>query len=245
MTVAAARRTTPAPAAGRPAGTVRADHGQEMDLLEPGLVPYRRAWDLQRRLVLERGADRRPDTLLLLEHPPVFTLGRRGAADHVLLDAEQLDRAGIEVVEVDRGGDVTYHGPGQLVAYPILRLAGPRHVVPYVRALEEAVIRTAARIGVTATRRAGLTGVWVGREKLCAIGVRVAAGGVTSHGLALNVAPDLGHFAGIVPCGLPDEGVCSLESLGVPVDTATVGAILAAELADEFGAPRLHPVVTA
>ena len=214
---------------------LRADPDGPVTLLELGTVPYREAWDLQRRLVDERREDRRPDTIVLVEHPPVYTLGRRAEAGNVLLDAAAREAAGIDVVEVDRGGDVTYHGPGQLVAYPILRLAGTRDVVEYVRALEAAAIRAVAALGVTAVRREGLTGVWVGREKLVAIGVRVAAGGITSHGLALNVDPDLTHFGGIVPCGLTSEGVCSLASLGVPTDMPTARRALADALVAELG----------
>ena len=215
---------------------IRADASGPLALLDLGTVPYREAWDLQRRLVDERRDGLRPDTLVLVEHPPVYTLGRRAQAGNVLLDDAALAAAGIDVVEVDRGGDVTYHGPGQLVAYPVLRLAGTRDVVDHVRTLEAAAIRAVASLGVTAGRREGLTGVWVGREKLVAIGVRVAAGGITSHGLALNVDPDLSHFGGIVPCGLATEGVCSLASLGAPADMRTVRRALAAALATELGA---------
>ena len=214
---------------------VRSDATGPLALLELGTVPYREAWDLQRRLVEERREDRRPDTLVLVEHPPVYTLGRRAETGNVLMDAGARAAAGIDVVEVDRGGDVTYHGPGQLVAYPILRLAGTRDVVDYVRTLEAAAIRAVADLGVAATTREGLTGVWVGREKLVAIGVRVAAGGITSHGLALNVDPDLSHFGGIVPCGLATEGVCSLAGLGVAVDMPTARRVLAGALAAELG----------
>ena len=219
---------------------VRAEPSGPLALLELGTVPYREAWELQRRLVDERREGHRPDTLVLLEHPPVYTLGRRAEAGNVLMDAADRAAAGIEVVEVDRGGDVTYHGPGQLVAYPVIRLAGSRDVVAYVRTLEAAAIRAAADLGVTAGRRDGLTGVWVGREKLVAIGVRVATGGITSHGLALNVAPDLAHFGGIVPCGLATEGVCSLASLGAPADMALARRAMAAALATELGG-RLEP----
>ena len=219
----------------RPEGPLRAAPDDAIAVEQLGTVPYREAWDLQRRLVDERRAGARPDTVVLLEHPPVYTLGRRAEPGNVLLDAAARAAAGIDVVEVDRGGDVTYHGPGQLVAYPVVRLAGPRHVVPYVRALEAAAIRAAAALGVTATRREGLTGVWVGREKLVAIGVRVAAGGITSHGLALNVDPDLAHFSGIVPCGLASEGVCSLASLGVAADMpAARDALASRDLAAEL-----------
>ncbi len=215
---------------------LRATAAGPLALLEPGTVPYREAWDLQRRLVDERRAGTRPDTLVLLEHPPVYTLGRRAEAGNVLMDARERAAAGIDVVEVDRGGDVTYHGPGQLVAYPVVRLAGTRDVVDYVRALEAAAIRAVATLGVEAQRRDGLTGVWVGREKLVAIGVRVASGGITSHGLALNVDPDLAHFGGIVPCGLATEGVCSLASLGVPTPMPTARRALAEAIAAELGA---------
>jgi lipoyl(octanoyl) transferase len=218
---------------------LRAEPSSPLAVLSLGTVEYRRAWALQRRLVDDRREDRRPDTLVLLEHPPVYTLGRRADAGNVLLDAPARAAAGIDVVEVDRGGDVTYHGPGQLVAYPIVRLAGTRDVVDFVRALEAAAIAAAAELGVAAARREGLTGVWVGREKLVAIGVRVAAGGITSHGLALNVDPDLSHFGGIVPCGLATEGVCSLASLGVGTDMATARTALTDALAGVLGATAI------
>jgi len=200
-------------------GSLRADAGTPLEILELGLVEYRTAWDLQRSLVEQRRTGAIPDTAVMLEHPPVFTLGRRADGANVLLDPAAREAAGIDLVEVDRGGDVTYHGPGQLVVYPIVALARVRHVVDFVRALEDVAIAALHDFGIRGTRREGLTGVWVDREKLVAIGVRVGAGGITSHGLALNVDPDLAHFAGIVPCGITTEGVCSLASLGV---TATM-----------------------
>jgi lipoyl(octanoyl) transferase len=211
---------------------LRADAGADIAVLELGRVDYRAAWDLQRSLVEQRRADLTPDTVILVEHPPVFTLGRRAEHANILLDAEARRAAGIDLVEVDRGGDVTYHGPGQLVAYPIFRLSRVRHVVDFVRALEDVAIAALATLGVHAERREGLTGVWVGREKIVAIGVRVGAGGITSHGLALNVDPDLEHFAGIVPCGITTEGVCSLASLGRP---AVMGDVRSA-VRDAFAA---------
>ena len=214
-----------------PVRRLRAEPGTPLRMLELGVVEYRAAWELQKDLVARRQDDRTGDTVVLLEHPPVYTLGRRATAEHVLLDAEALSAAGIDLVAVDRGGDVTYHGPGQLVVYPIIRLAGQRHVVDFVRALEDVAIDTLAHLGIRAGRREGLTGVWVGREKIVAIGVRVAAGGVTSHGLALNVAPDLAHFGGIVPCGLATEGVCSFASLGVPTDMPSARRAMATALA--------------
>ncbi|MFP4149776.1 MAG: lipoyl(octanoyl) transferase LipB [Nitriliruptoraceae bacterium] len=215
---------------------LRRDRTAPVEIRRLGRVPYREAWDLQRRLVADRQSDRGRDTLLLLEHPPVYTLGRRADRANLLLDAAALAARGIEVVEVDRGGDITYHGPGQLVGYPVLRLAGTRDVVDYVRALEEVLLRTLAALGVPARRVAGLTGVWVGEEKIAAIGVRVASGGVTSHGFALNVAPVLEDFTGIVPCGIADRGVCSLASLGVTASMATVSGLVVAAFGEVFAA---------
>jgi len=218
-------------------------------VLELGTVEYRRAWELQQHLAAERATDAVGDTVLLLEHPPVYTLGRRASATNVLLDDAGLATAGIDVVAVDRGGDVTYHGPGQLVVYPLVRLAGQRHVVDFVRALEKVALVALATLGVRGERRDGLTGVWVGREKIVAIGVRVGAGGVTTHGLALNVDPDLTHFSGIVPCGLATEGVTSLAALGAPagMDAATaavrdaLATVLECELVDGAAAEVGHP----
>lgn len=189
-------------------------------------VPHRLAWRWQQDLVARRAAGEIGDTVLLLEHRPVFTLGGRADSDHLLFDDRQLAEHGIEVVEVDRGGDVTYHGPGQLVGYPILALDGPR-VVDHVRALEELNIRLLATLGVTGERAEGHTGVWVGRQKLTAIGVRVTtARWVTQHGWATNVAPAMDHWRGIVACGItdPDRTVGSLAMLGVATDVPTVAA---------------------
>ncbi|HEY8743972.1 MAG TPA: lipoyl(octanoyl) transferase LipB [Chloroflexota bacterium] len=178
-----------------------------------GRLAYREAWALQRGLAEARRAELVPDTILLVEHPHTFTLGRRGTPDHILTDAARLRQRNVTVVPIDRGGDITYHGPGQLVAYPIFRLARwGSDILRYVRLLEEVGIRTAAAFGVTAERESGHTGVWVGDDKLVAIGVRVSRW-VTTHGLALNVAPDLSYFADIVPCGLYERGVTSLERL--------------------------------
>jgi lipoyl(octanoyl) transferase len=180
-----------------------------------GLVGYADALATQQRLVDERRAGRIPDQLLLLQHPPVITLGvkTRNDRSHILASPETLARDGVEVVETGRGGDVTFHGPGQLVGYPILDLNPDRRDVHrYVRDLEEVLIRAAAAFGIAATRAPGLTGVWVGDDKLAAIGVRISRW-ITSHGFALNVATDLRHFNLIVPCGITDKGVTSLERL--------------------------------
>lgn len=170
---------------------------------------------MQKRLVDERRAGRIPDQLLLLQHPPVITFGvrSRSARTNVRATPEALVAAGVELVETGRGGDVTYHGPGQLVGYPILDLKPDRcDVHRYVRDIEEVMIRVAAAFGVTAGRIAGLTGIWVGDEKLGAIGVRIAKW-ITSHGFAFNVTTELAHFGLIVPCGIADKGVTSLEKL--------------------------------
>jgi lipoyl(octanoyl) transferase len=180
-----------------------------------GLVPYGEALALQRALVDDRRAGRVGDLLLFAEHPHVLTLGVRGdgGRSHIVATAEALAEQGIEVHEAGRGGDITYHGPGQIVGYPIIDLKPDRcDVHRYVRDLEEVLIRTAADYDVEAGRVEGLTGVWVGRDKLAAIGVRIARW-ITSHGFAFNVSTNLDYFDLIVPCGLADRGVTSLERL--------------------------------
>ena len=202
-----------------------------------GLVPYGTALETQRELVAARQAGEARDQLLLLEHPAVITLGVSGRShrDHVLASSAELRDRGIELRDVPRGGDVTYHGPGQLVGYPIIDLKPDRcDVHRYVRDLEEVLIRTAALFGVVAGRVAGLTGVWVGNDKLAAIGVRLSRW-VTSHGFALNVAPDLDQFRLIVPCGLAGRGVTSLERLtGAVPPRPDLEAMVAAEFARVF-----------
>lgn len=179
-----------------------------------GVVGYQDALDLQASLVEERKQDRIPDQLLLLEHPPVITLGVRTRNDrtHVLASDASLASQGVGLFETGRGGDVTYHGPGQLVGYPIISLRERRDVHRYVRDVEEVLIRAVAEFGITAARVEGLTGAWVGQEKLAAIGVRISRW-ITSHGFALNVNTDLSHFQLIVPCGISDRGVTSMQRL--------------------------------
>ena len=191
------------------------DVTREVEVRRLGVVPYADGLELQRDLVGRRKADQIPDQLLLLEHPPVITLGvkTRNDRSHVVATVETLEEEGVEVFESGRGGDVTYHGPGQLVAYPIIDLRPDRcDVHRYVRDLEEVLIRTSAAFGIVARRSEGLTGAWVGEEKLAAIGVRIARW-ITSHGFALNVSTNLSHFGLIVPCGISDKGVTSLEKL--------------------------------
>jgi len=180
-----------------------------------GRVPYADALELQRSLVEQRRHNRIDDQLLFVEHPHVLTLGVRGdgGRSHILAPADALAARGIEVLETGRGGDITYHGPGQIVGYPIVDLKPDRcDVHKYVRDLEEVLIRTAADYGIEAGRIEGLTGVWAGGEKLAAIGIRIARW-VTSHGFALNVTTDLDAFRLIVPCGIADRGVTSLARL--------------------------------
>jgi lipoyl(octanoyl) transferase len=187
-----------------------------MDVVEirrPGILSYADGLELQAKLVTERKAGLIPDQLLLLQHPPVITLGVRTRNDrsHVLGSRELLLARGVEVVESGRGGDVTFHGPGQLVGYPIIDLRPDRcDVHRYVRDLEEVLIKALATLGVESSRSPGLTGVWVGPDKIAAIGVRLSRW-ITSHGFALNVNTDLSHFDLIVPCGIQDRGVTSLQ----------------------------------
>jgi lipoate-protein ligase B len=209
-----------------------------------GTVPYQEAWQLQRRLAAARAAGEIDDCVLLLEHPPVYTVGRNAEQSHLGAGASALRELGAECVEVDRGGSVTFHGPGQLVAYPIVRLAdafpipgapGRGDVLAYVRALEAALIATAWRHGVTAVRRPGYTGAWVGESKLGAIGVKLARG-VTQHGVALNVGNDLEWFAHVVPCGIAGAGVTSMEREGATgLTPELVSGGLAAALAAALG----------
>jgi lipoyl(octanoyl) transferase len=202
-----------------------------------GRVPYAESVAMQRSLVDDRRANRLGDLLLLLEHPHVLTLGVRGDGGraHILATAEALNARGVDVHESGRGGDITYHGPGQIVGYPILDLQPDRcDVHRYVRDLEEVLIRAAADYGIGARRIDGLTGVWVGRDKLAAIGVRIARW-VTSHGFAFNVTTDLDYFNLIVPCGIADRGVTSLARLlGRPVERVEVEDRLIAHFGDVF-----------
>jgi lipoate-protein ligase B len=181
-------------------------------VVELGMVDYLEALEMQRRMAELRRRDECPDLLMLLEHPHTYTLGRSGSRKNVLLERPELERRDIRVYEVDRGGDVTYHGPGQLVGYPILRLRTQRvDYIRYIRDLEHALLDAIADLGIRGALKRGYTGIWVGEEKICAIGVKVDAWGVTSHGFALNVDPDMSYFGHIVPCGIADKGVTSIK----------------------------------
>jgi lipoyl(octanoyl) transferase len=197
----------------------------ELQIVRAGLVPYEQAWDMQRELHARRVADEGPDTVLLLEHPPVYTAGKRTEPHERPFD-------GTPVIDVDRGGKITWHGPGQLVGYPIVRLPDPVDVVAHVRRLEEALMKVCAGLGVATEQVEGRSGVWVRADapgqghrpdrKVAAIGVRVARG-VTMHGFALNCDPDMSAFANMIPCGIVDAGATSLSAeLGRDVTVAEV-----------------------
>jgi lipoyl(octanoyl) transferase len=201
----------------------------------PGLVPYREAWDLQRRLWVARHDGRIPDTLLFLEHEPVVTLGKNARRENLLLDAEGFRSRGVEVVEVDRGGDVTWHGPGQLVGYWIFDLRELyQDVHRYLREIEEVLIRVLARHRIEAGRSAGATGVWIGQEKVAAIGMHLSHW-VSTHGFALNLDPDLAAYSWIVPCGLRGRGVTSMHrQTGELVSRRELEQDVTAEVAQVF-----------
>lgn len=213
-----------------------AAHGGILTIERLGTVPYRPTWELQDELADQRRARRIGDRLLLLEHFPVYTIGRGGDESNMLATPDRLRALGAELIRIDRGGDVTFHGPGQIVAYPIVELRDPLDLRRYVRTLEAAVIATAAAFGVSSDRLDGSPGIWVdGDRKVGAIGVRVKRG-VTTHGLALNVNTDLRWFDETIPCGLPDKGVTSLaRELGSPVSMDEVAAELARQLAAHLG----------
>ncbi len=208
-----------------------------LTLFTGGLTPYAEGLRLQRALHAERCAGNIGDTILFLEHAPVYTLGRSAEAAHLLWTRETLREKGVEVVETDRGGDITFHGPGQVVAYPIVDLrARGIGVREYVSRLEDAVIGALAGFGLAGGRDARNRGVWIGNAKICAIGIRVSRG-VTMHGLALNVNTDLSLFDGIVPCGLADADVTSMaEELGAPQDMGAVRDVLSTNLFHHLGA---------
>ena len=211
-----------------------------------GLVQYDDALRLQESAVERLRSGSAPEQLLLLEHPHVFTLGRGADSSNILADQHQLQSNSVEVHETGRGGDVTYHGPGQLVGYPIIDLKPDRcDVHRYVRDIEEVLIRTIAEFGVSGTRIAGLTGVWVGNEKIGAIGVRIARW-ITSHGFALNVNTDLSYFKMIVPCGITDKGVTSLSRLlGRQIELHEAALVVASQFAEVFGRQVVVPDSTA
>jgi lipoyl(octanoyl) transferase len=209
-------------------------------IVDLGLIGYAEAWALQKRVVAARKTAAIEDVLLLCEHPHVITQGRNGKREHLLASEQVLRQKGVEFHATDRGGDITYHGPGQLVGYPILNLGAIRRdVVWYVRMLEEAMIRATAEFGITAGRVAGKTGIWVQsgntEEKLAAIGVHISRW-VTSHGFAYNASTDLRYFDLIVPCGIADRKATSLEKLlGRGIEEREVAPRIAKHLGEVFG----------
>jgi len=203
------------------------------ELRDLGRVPYAEAFVLQQQFVERRKRGEIPDQLLIVEHPHVVTMGRNAHDENLLCAPELLDRAGIEFHRTDRGGDVTYHGPGQIVGYPIFDLREwKRDVVAYVRGVEQVLIDALAEFGIAAGREAGATGVWTEQGKIAAIGVHISRW-VTSHGFALNVATDLNYFRYIVPCGLT-KPVTSMQALGCQADRDQVVAAVARSFARVF-----------
>ncbi len=213
-----------------------AAHGGLLTVERLGTIAYEPAWELQDELAAQRRERGIGDRLLLVEHFPVYTVGRGGDEANLLATPDRLRQLGASLLRVDRGGDITFHGPGQLVAYPIVELHDPLDLRRYVRTLEAAVIDTAAAFGVTAGRVDGLTGVWVdGERKLAAIGVRVRRG-VTTHGLAINVNTDLAWFDEMIPCGIRGKGTTSLaRKAGSAIPMELVEEELARRLAEHFG----------
>ena len=179
----------------------------QLDVITKGLIPYETAWKYQRELHAQRLAGDIPDTLVLLEHPPVYTFGKNSDRSNL------IDPQDAEVIQSDRGGDITWHGPGQLVGYPIINLEEHKKSVSwYMRNLEEVIISTLKDFEISGDRISGMTGVWVGNQKICAMGVRLSRW-VTMHGFALNVRPDMSYFNGMIPCGIKGKGVVSMKDL--------------------------------
>lgn len=219
---------------------------QPLEVRRLGLVPYAEALELQQALVEDRRAGRVNDLLLLVEHPHVLTVGVKGdrGRGHILASVGMLEQRGVEVHDAARGGDVTYHGPGQIVGYPILDLKPDRQDVHrYMRDLEEVLLRTVSDFGITGSRYPGFTGIWVAREKIAAIGVRISRW-ITSHGFALNVSTNLEYFDLIVPCGIADHGVTSMARLGCPASRAEVEESLVVRFSEVFARQAQQLVAT-
>lgn len=227
---------------------------REVEIHDLGRCSYREAWELQRRaqqdLIAEKlrareTGEKTPkavrDLLIFVEHPHVYTLGKSGNQDHLLMSEEALKEIGAEFVPNDRGGDITYHGPGQIVGYPILDLERyMTDIHKYLRSLEEVIIRVCADFGVEAGRSEGLTGVWVADQKICAMGIRCSRW-VTMHGFALNVHPDLSYFGNIVPCGIQDRSVTSLKELiGEAPEMSLVKERIVSRFEEVFGVSALE-----
>tara|TARA_B100001750_G_scaffold181030_1_gene149555 strand:- start:203 stop:871 length:669 start_codon:yes stop_codon:yes gene_type:complete len=211
---------------------------RKIDILNLGVKPYKEVWDLQKELVEKRRNGQINDTLILVEHEPVYTLGKNADENHILQHSPQ----DVKTYHIERGGDVTFHGPGQLVGYPILDLHNYKKSISwYMRSLEQLIIDTLAEYGITAERKVGLTGVWVGDEKIAALGVRVTRW-VTMHGFALNVTPDLIYYSSIIPCGIFEYGVTSMAKLVTnEITVNSVKRVLTKMFMNQF--QNLEPVV--
>jgi len=202
-----------------------------IDILDLGLSPFKEVWDLQKELVKKRQNGQIKDTLILAEHEPVYTLGKNANENHILQNSPR----DVKTYQIERGGDVTFHGPGQLVGYPIMDLHNyNKSISCYMRSLEQLIIDTLAEFRVTAERKDGLTGVWVGDEKIAALGVRVTRW-ITMHGFALNVSPDLTYYSGIIPCGIFEYGVTSMaKQLTIEVAVDSVKQVLIEKFMNQF-----------
>ena len=202
-----------------------------IDILDLGLSPFKEVWDLQKELVKKRQNGQIKDTLILAEHEPVYTLGKNANENHILQNSPR----DVKTYQIERGGDVTFHGPGQLVGYPIIDLHNyNKSISCYMRSLEQLIIDTLAEFRVTAERKDGLTGVWVGDEKIAALGVRVTRW-ITMHGFALNVSPDLTYYSGIIPCGIFEYGVTSMaKQLTIEVAVDSVKQVLIEKFMNQF-----------
>ncbi len=216
--------------------------GRPCQVVRLGMVEYQRAWDLQKDLAAQVHDGARPNTLLLLEHSPVYTRGRLSRDEHLLLPVEALAKKGVPVVETDRGGQITFHGPGQIVAYPIVDLRGWGGPVKYVRTLERVIVDALADFDVSAATLHGITGVWAGDAKIAAIGVKISRG-VAYHGFSLNVTTDLSYYGDIVPCGIADRPVTSMTRvLDKTVDPASVQYSLVHYFGKHMGFQMVEPV---
>ena len=202
-----------------------------IDILDLGVSPFKEVWDLQKELVKKRQYGQIKDTLILAEHEPVYTLGKNANENHILQNSPR----DVKTYQIERGGDVTFHGPGQLVGYPIMDLHNyNKSISCYMRSLEQLIIDTLAEFRVTAERKDGLTGVWVGDEKIAALGVRVTRW-ITMHGFALNVSPDLTYYSGIIPCGIFEYGVTSMaKQLTIEVEVDSVKQVLIEKFMNQF-----------
>ncbi|MEM1222567.1 MAG: lipoyl(octanoyl) transferase LipB [Verrucomicrobiota bacterium] len=211
------------------------DNALQLSVVDWGQTSYEDALQQQKILVDQRKQGQIADTLIFTEHRPVFTIGlRKGAAQNLVWDHAELEKRGIEYFKSNRGGDITYHGPGQIVGYTIVSLEKRRDLHAYLRDLEEVIIRTLAVFGLETGRREGKTGIWLSKRKICAIGIAVRSW-VTYHGFALNIDPDLSHYSGIVPCGITDGTVTSMrEELGKAVEMEAVKTRLAVEFRKVF-----------